>query len=150
MPIEDASSGSTNHVASENESAKLTSRFGGAGTVLVVEDEEHVRGLFVRVLKKAGYEVLEAKHGLEALLVSQAHTGEIDLVVSDVIMPCMYGPEAVKQLVSARPDLKVLYISAYNYDLTLHEELAGRRVNYLQKPVSPSALVAVVRNILDD
>jgi PAS domain S-box-containing protein len=121
----------------------------GAEVVLVVEDEDTVRALFVRVLRRAGYDVLEARNGLEALVMSEEHSGEIDIMVTDVIMPGMNGPEAVKRLLRRRPRMKVLYISGYTEDIVLQQD-AGKTLNHLQKPVSPATLCLAVRHVLDE
>ena len=83
----------------------------GRGTVLLVEDEDAVRSFAARALGQRGYRVLEATTGTEALEVFKSHHGDVDLVVSDVVMPEMDGPTLCEQLRRERPDLKVIFIS---------------------------------------
>jgi CheY-like chemotaxis protein len=129
--------------------ATLDIETAGTGTVLVMEDEEQVRALFCRVLRRAGYQVLEASNGIDAASVSDQFPGTIDLVISDVIMPGMNGPEAVSRLIVRRPNMRVLYISGYTRDLALKKGLSDRRVNYLEKPVSPHLLRRAVHNLIN-
>jgi CheY-like chemotaxis protein len=123
---------------------------GGTETILVVEDEKSLRTLAVRVLKHSGYRVLEASDGPEALKVWHEHYREVDLLVTDVIMPGgMSGGKLADQLRSEKPGLKVIYMSGYSGDvagigLNLRD---GRQ--FLQKPFPPSKLVQTVREYLD-
>lgn len=115
--------------------------------LLVVEDEEVVRQLVSRELRRAGYSVLEAENGDAALMVSRAQAGTIDLLVTDVIMPGMNGRDLAVRLRSERPGLKVLFVSGYT------NELAGiggvlESTDYLQKPFTPSVLLDRVSELL--
>jgi nitrogen-specific signal transduction histidine kinase len=121
----------------------------GSETVLIVEDEDAVRSLVSRVLRRGGYNVLEGRHGPDALRVSRKHHGYIDAVLTDVIMPGMSGPDLVKQLVNARPSLKVLYMSGYTQDEVLHYGVSQNTPGFIQKPMSPDALARKVREVLD-
>src|SRR5450432_2824420 len=82
-------------------------------TVLLVDDDPRVRKWIHEELEKLGYDLLEAGDGAEALVIAEYHRGPIDIVVTDVMMPRVDGPELVKALVALRPDVKVLYISGY-------------------------------------
>ena len=119
----------------------------GSGTVLLVEDEDSVRKFAARALRRQGYNVLEAGHGVEALEVKAAHQGTIDLVVSDVVMPEMDGPTLLKELRRATPDLKFVFMSGYTDDAlaTLDN---GEEFAFLQKPFQLAELVSKVKEIM--
>ena len=120
----------------------------GRETILVVEDEEAVRKFACRVLRLNGYEVLEATNGGQAVLLSERHPGEIHLMLTDVIMPQMSGPELANRLAGNRPQMKVLYMSGYTGDTTMHGGLSSH-VELIQKPFGPTALARRVRELLD-
>jgi CheY-like chemotaxis protein len=117
-------------------------------TVLLVEDERVVRDLARRTLARAGYRVLEASDGEEALEVSRRHPGPIDLVVSDVVMPRMGGRALVARLLAERPGLRVLFMSGYPNDAGDLREVTGAAGNFLQKPFAPSQLLARASGLL--
>jgi two-component system, cell cycle sensor histidine kinase and response regulator CckA len=119
-----------------------------AATVLVVEDEDEVRAFARDVLELGGYTVLEAPSAARALEVGEAHPAAIDLLITDVLMPGMTGPELARRLRARRPALRVLCMSGY-------PESADRRVGgdegwnaWLEKPFSPDAMLAKVRDCL--
>ena len=116
-------------------------------TVLLVEDEEGVRNLAHRVLEQGGYQVLTAQHGRDALAVSRQHMGPIHLLLTDVIMPEMGGPELARLLMQERRSLKVLYMSGYT-DSHHTSPLPGE--NLLSKPFAPAALAQAVREALSE
>lgn len=120
----------------------------GAETLLLVEDEDTVRTLIIRVLKERGYTVLAAGTGAEALAVAGAWSGHIDLVISDVIMPEMSGPAMVEVLAGSRPDLRVLFMSGYTEFAFAPEGILGERAEFLQKPFTPDVLLQKVRDVL--
>jgi two-component system, cell cycle sensor histidine kinase and response regulator CckA len=97
----------------------------------------------------AGYTVLEASHGVEALHVSAQHDGPIHLLVADVVMPGMRGPEVAQRLTSVYPDVKVLFISGYTSDAIPHQGRLDPEVAFLQKPFTTEELAHKVREILD-
>ena len=119
----------------------------GTETVLVAEDDDLVRGLATYVLRRSGYSVLEAASGEEALAMSAQHRGPIELLLTDVIMPRMSGPELFERLVGRRPELRVLFMSGHGEE-TLAPHLGGDRP-LLEKPFSAPALLDGVRRILD-
>jgi len=121
----------------------------GSETILLVEDEEEVRKLAVRVLERQGYKVLAARNGDEALLICKQHQGPIHLLLTDVVMPGMNGHEVAKRLESLHPETKALYMSGYTDDaIVLHGVLVAG-VNYIQKPFTVDALTKKVREVLE-
>jgi CheY-like chemotaxis protein len=122
---------------------------GGTETVLLVEDEQALRALARRVLEGSGYTVLEAANGDEALRVAAAHTGEIDLLVTDVVMPMMGGRELVERLGSTRPKTRVLYMSGYTDGDIVRRGLVQRTRSFVQKPFTAEQLSRKVREVLE-
>lgn len=123
---------------------------GNFETVLVVEDEEIVRDLVCDVLEEQGYDVLCASDGIEGLRMAEEFERKIHLLVTDVIMPHMNGPELAEKLSFVRPGIKVLYVSGYsNNDISDHGVL-DTRVELLQKPFTPQTLARKVRDVLQD
>ncbi|MDB5339631.1 MAG: hybrid sensor histidine kinase/response regulator [Planctomycetaceae bacterium] len=121
----------------------------GTETVLVVEDDGVVRALSRRILQLAGYSVLEAAGGDEALLVANGHTGRVHLLVTDVVMPGV-GVRAVAERVAERhPGLRVLFVSGYTDDAVVRHGVLHDNVNFLQKPFTSAALAWKVREVLD-
>jgi PAS domain S-box-containing protein len=119
----------------------------GSETILLVEDEEQVRALVRSILQRFGYHVIEAQTGGDALLVSEEHAGTIDLLLTDVIMPHISGPQLAQRL--SRLVMKVLYMSGYTEDSIVHQGVVDSSVALLQKPITPEALVCKVREVLD-
>ncbi len=120
----------------------------GRGTILVVEDEEAVRRFAVRALESRGYEVLKAATGVEALDVLAAHGDQIDLVISDVMMPEMDGPKLLQQMRKTLPDMKVIFISGYAEEALRHELAEGESFGFLPKPFSLKDLASAVKEAL--
>ncbi len=121
----------------------------GQETILLVEDDDMVRGLACRVLERQGYTVLAADHPDHALQLSEEYSGPIDLLISDVIMPGMSGRE-MADLVSARhPEIDVLYISGYMDDTIFHRGVRDPGTAFLPKPFTPAMLTHKVREVLD-
>jgi two-component system, cell cycle sensor histidine kinase and response regulator CckA len=119
----------------------------GVQTILLVEDEEGVRDVAARVLRRAGYRVLEAADGIEALELDAMFGAGIDLVLTDVVMPRLGGPELVRRLSARGPGRKVLFTSGYSASPISEALETGQ--SFLQKPYLPSTLVAAVRALLD-
>ena len=121
----------------------------GTETVLLAEDEEVVRRLAREILSGNGYKVLEAGNGREALLLSEAHRGEIHLLLTDVVMPKMSGRELTERIRPLRPDLRILYMSGYTDDAILRHGVLEDGIPFLQKPFTPEGLARKVREVLD-
>jgi two-component system cell cycle sensor histidine kinase/response regulator CckA len=120
----------------------------GAGTILLVEDEEMVRNLAARILRRAGYTVLDAAGGMEALVHCERHREVISLMITDVVMQDVRGPELAKTLGSLCPQMKVLYISGYLDDMIAPEGLLDQNTAFLQKPFTPATLLQKVSETL--
>ncbi|MEK7268823.1 MAG: PAS domain S-box protein [Nitrospirota bacterium] len=121
----------------------------GSETILLVEDDAMVRTLARAVLQYNDYTVLEAKHGTEALRISQEHSGPIHLLLTDVVMPGMSGRDSAARLAPLRPDMKILYMSGYTGNASAHHGVLDTGIAFLQKPFTPTALVQKVRETLD-
>jgi two-component system, cell cycle sensor histidine kinase and response regulator CckA len=121
----------------------------GSETVLLVEDEDEVRAAVCESLQMRGYVVLKARHGKEAVMICRRHEGPIHLLLTDVIMPQMTGPELVQRVSPLRPEMKVLYVSGYTSDALHQRNLMEPGTAFLQKPFTPDALARQVRAVLD-
>ena len=121
----------------------------GSETVLVVEDETAVRESTVEFLSKAGYQVLSAANGQEALKAIETHPGEISLTITDLVMPRMSGLTLSQMLAIRHPETKVLFVSAYGNDILKRKGMGEAAGNCLQKPFSLQMLAAKVRETLD-
>ena len=115
--------------------------------VLLVEDDDDVRGFAFEILKRAGFQIFEARHGVEGLEVAKRERYAIDLVISDVIMPEMGGREMVKELRRTRADLPVLFISGYADDALARRELGSSEAMLLEKPFSARSLHEALRRM---
>ncbi|BCA54680.1 hypothetical protein W02_18200 [Nitrospira sp. KM1] len=121
----------------------------GKETILLVEDEPAVRGLVHETLRLHGYTVLEARHGIEALMTVAKHNGPIHLLLTDVVMPQMSGPEVAEKLQSIRPGTKVLYMSGYPDHPVFEQGGVSKGTAFLPKPFTPNVLAKKVRDVLD-
>jgi signal transduction histidine kinase/CheY-like chemotaxis protein/HAMP domain-containing protein len=121
----------------------------GNETILVVEDDEAVRKLAVRVLEKQGYTVLEAQQGNEALNICQQRKEPVHLILVDVIMPDLSGRQLIDNLKQVWRDFKVLYMSGYTDNAIVHHGVLEKGVNYLQKPFTFEGLARKMREVLD-
>ncbi len=122
---------------------------GGTETVLVVEDEYAVRQVITRTLAGAGYTVIEASNGEEALSLAVERLDEIQLLITDVVMPRMGGEELGKKLNELKPGLDVLFISGYTDNSIVHQGILDEGINFIQKPFKPVNLLEKIRTILD-
>ena len=118
-------------------------------TILIVEDDEPVRNLAVRILEGHGFKVISARDGDEAIYTAGKYEGGIDLLVTDVIMPGMNGRELFMKLFSKNRDLEVIYISGYSDDVVAQQGILEEGINFLQKPFSVKDLIRKVRYVLD-
>ncbi len=121
----------------------------GEESILLVEDEGVVRNLVAEILERSGYTVLQAADGPSALELLRRHTGEIDLLVTDVVMPGMSGPEVASAVTAMKPGTQVLYISGYTDQAIGHHGVLEPGIAFLQKPFSADDLQRKVRGIFD-
>jgi CheY-like chemotaxis protein len=120
----------------------------GSETVLLVEDETAVRQFARRALESSGYCVLAAADGAEAMATALGHPGPIHVLVTDVVMPGMGGPELARRLAQQRATLRVLFCSGYTDDASVREGVREAGTAFLQKPFSPEELIRKVREVL--
>ena len=123
---------------------------GGQETILLAEDEDLVRRMAVRVLRRAGYNVLTASDGAEAVRLFQACQGQVDLCLFDVIMPQKGGQQAAAELRASKPELPVLFMSGHDLHAHYKEFMSGPKDSFLQKPFRPKVLLQRLREIFGD
>jgi CheY-like chemotaxis protein len=121
----------------------------GKETILVLEDEEIVRSLVRRVLGMRGYAVLEARSATEAAAIARRHAGRIHLLLTDVVMPEIDGPEAARMITLQRPDVRVLFMSGYSDGVIRLRGLPSADAAFIEKPFTPDGLAGKVRDVLD-
>jgi two-component system cell cycle sensor histidine kinase/response regulator CckA len=121
----------------------------GSETILLVEDEEVVRGLARIILQQAGYNVLEAKGGEQAMRLFSEHSEPINLLLTDVVMPETSGKEVADRLRKVQPGIKVLFMSGYTDEAIVHHGVLDSNVEFIQKPFTPAALARKVREVID-
>jgi two-component system, cell cycle sensor histidine kinase and response regulator CckA len=121
----------------------------GTETILLIEDEEHVRVVSRAILARNGYNVVEVGSPSEAVEVCSKPSSPIHLVLTDVVMPQMSGPELAKRLRSLRPEIKVLFMSGYTDDTIIRHGMLDPKTRFLQKPLTPEDLLRKVREVLD-
>jgi CheY-like chemotaxis protein len=118
-------------------------------TVLVVEDEPALRRLVTRILRGAGYSVLEAEDGKAAVSIAGRHTEPIHLLLSDLVMPGLTGQETARQITDRRPEIRVLFMSGYSDDASLQRRSLSDEIELLEKPFSAQALLHEIERILE-
>jgi len=121
----------------------------GSETILVLEDEARVRKLICEVLTSRGYNVIEAVRGEDALRKAMEYGDRIHLLLADVVMPEMSGPQAVEQIRAVQPGVKVLYMSGYTDEAMMHHGILESGTPFLQKPFLPDTLARKVREVLN-
>ena len=121
----------------------------GNETILLIEDDDQVRVLTGSILRKSGYQVIEARSAAEALRSSEAHAARIDLLLTDVVMPELSGPELAKRLMPTRPDMKLLFMSGYTDSGIVRHGVLLATTAFLAKPITVGSLTAKVREVLD-
>jgi two-component system, cell cycle sensor histidine kinase and response regulator CckA len=122
---------------------------GGSETILLVEDENIVRGLARKILEQSGYSVLDARGGEEAIRLCQERSEPIHLLLTDVVMPETSGREIAERLTTLRPTTRVLFMSGYTDEAIVHHGVLDSNVEFIQKPFTPMALAKKVREVLD-
>jgi two-component system cell cycle sensor histidine kinase/response regulator CckA len=122
---------------------------GGSETILLVEDEEAVREIVRETLAGQGYSIIEARHGPEALMLAEKYRKPIQLLVTDVVMPAMSGPELATSMTKSHPETKVLFMSGYTDNTIGRQGVMNESRNFLQKPFSQIDLASRVRALLD-
>ncbi len=137
VDVESAASGGT----------KSTLR--GHETILLVEDDDRLRGVVRTILARFGYRVIEAQNGEEALLIGANDLAKIDLLLTDVVMPRMNGQQLSEKIVEAHPGVRVLFMSGYTDDAVVRLGVFHSEIAFLQKPITPDVLVRKVREVLD-
>jgi CheY-like chemotaxis protein len=121
----------------------------GRETVLVAEDDDELRPLVRNMLSRAGYTVLEARQAADALALGEHYPGPIHLLLTDVVLPGLNGPELTQRLRRLRPDVRFLYTSGYPSDAVLRYGIPDLNTSFLHKPFTPHLLWAKVRDVLD-
>ena len=122
----------------------------GSETILITEDDEHVRHLAHDILKRQGYTILLAKNGTEALKLLREHLHPVHLLLTDVVMPEVNGKELYSLATAIKPDLKVIYMSGYTDNIIVHHGVLDKGVAFIQKPFTADTLSSRVREILND
>jgi DNA-binding NtrC family response regulator len=136
---------------SESEIAQTVSALseGGSETILLVEDEQMVLNLTASILKNAGYKVVTASTPKQALEKMARQTDPIHIMITDVVMPGMSGPALADTLVSEYPEMKLIFMSGYTNAAVVENRFIRPGSAFLQKPFSPDALKAKIRELLD-
>ena len=120
----------------------------GGETILMVEDDGEVRHFGRMILKRSGYHILEAANGEEALQIAKKHSGDIHLLLTDVVLPGINGMEVSERLKEVRPLVKALFVSGYTADVIARRGVLNPGVSLLHKPFTPDDLASKVREVL--
>jgi len=136
-------------IKTEEEKQPETPAAGGGETILLVEDEPSILGMTKLMLESFGYRVLATSDANEAIELARQHAADIDLLLSDVILPEMNGKELKEKLISLCPGLKTLFMSGYTGDIITRRGVLTDGAHFIQKPFFLDALADKVRNVLD-
>jgi len=121
----------------------------GTETILLVEDDDQVRALLRAVLRRLGYTVIETPNAGEALLVCEQEKQDIDLMITDVVMPRMTGPQLAERVATLRPKMKTLFMSGYTDNDAVREAVSRGDIAFLPKPITPDTIARKVRDAID-
>jgi two-component system cell cycle sensor histidine kinase/response regulator CckA len=144
LPVAAAETGGTSI-----DDAAQTAPARGKETILVIEDDAQVRAMVRRILTSRSYDILEACNGEEAIAIAADHRGVIDLVLSDVVIPGLSGPEIVQEVERHRGRTPALFMSGYTDHAVLRDRILSAGANFIQKPFAPAVLAKKVRDVLD-
>ena len=122
----------------------------GAGTILLVEDEDPVRIFSSRALQNKGYTILEAASGEEALTIMEEQGDRIDMIITDVVMPGITGPSMIEEVMKSYPDIHVIFISGYGEDAFVSSYGSKREFHFLPKPFNLNQLAVKVKEVLEE
>jgi len=136
-------------VAEEKEIKPVTSVTKGAGIVMIVEDNDLLRDSTVMLLKKQGYTVMAASCGMDCLKIMSEYRGELQILLTDVVMPDMNGRELFEKIKINFPCVKVLYMSGYSQDVITHEGVLDKGIDFIQKPFSMRALSGRLQELMN-
>jgi len=126
----------------------LEQKLDGSETILVIDDEEKIVEIAEKILKLNGYTVLKARHGEEGVTIARNFEGEIHLIILDMRMPVLSGPEAFPKLMEARPDARIILCSGYALDSESQAMLDAGAVAYIKKPFRLNTLLSEVKRAL--
>jgi DNA-binding NtrC family response regulator len=121
----------------------------GTETILIVEDDRDVRSMLTTILENQGYTTIEAVDGDDAIRLYEEHGGEVGLVILDVVMPGKNGKEVLDEITRTDPEVKAIFMSGYIGDIIIDKGIERQGVDFIQKPLSATALLAKVREVLD-
>jgi two-component system cell cycle sensor histidine kinase/response regulator CckA len=128
---------------------KGQNRVGGSETILVIDDQDRIRTVTRMLLEAHGYQVLEADGGESAMRVIEAMTSPLHLVLTDIVMPGLTGPQVAELLLARYPSLPILFMSGFTDDVVIRQGIQASSANFLQKPFTASTLAKKVREALD-
>jgi PAS domain S-box-containing protein len=135
--------------ASSANRALTRNRTSGSETILLVEDDEEVRNVATRILRRNGYRVLEAGSGADALRVCEEESEPVDLIVTDIVMPEMNGSELAQKIREKQPDARILFTSGYTEDAVVRQSLLNPGEAFIEKPFTPASLAKKARDLID-
>jgi CheY-like chemotaxis protein len=122
---------------------------GGNETIMLVEDDQMSREVTIKILKRLGYTVLDAPGGDEALPLAESFKSQVDLLLTDVIMPGLNGHQLANKLKILHPEMAILFISGYTDDILSDHGVYGATLNFLVKPYTPQSLAGKIREVLE-